>query len=453
MSQKILLKGLFAALLISLWGGIAMAEGHGHGNEKMDKIMEMLNAQAAEIAALKAQLAEAEEESEVLSTNVPQDPNAVGAAGSRWSPSQNKRRARASEWAERTSIGGYGELHYNNLNGENGASDTNKTDFHRLVLFVGHEFNDWARFASEIEFEHSWAGDGREGDVVIELAWLELDLSANHHFRAGADILPVGIMNLTHEPTTFYGVERNMVEAEIIPTTWTEAGAGLWGQLVPGLNYNIFAHTGLVVPTSGSSAMRVRSGRKKVANAKDQDIAILGRLSYTGVPGLEASVTIDYQADYTGTADSIDADAVLTEAHIDYKHASGLGLRALYARWDFGKDTSASFDPSKVGADTVEGWYVEPSFKFDMPTKLPGELGLFVRYHEWDERDGKNSYNLLTNSGTAKMFTKRDQFTIGANYWPTPNIVFKIDGQWEDSEGTPSSGNHDGLNLGMGFQF
>ena len=71
--------------------------------------------------------------------------------------------------------------------------------------------------------------------------------------------------------------------------------------------------------------MRVRSGRKKVANAKDQDIAILGRLSYTGVPGLEASVTIDYQADYTGTADSIDADAVLTEAHIDYKHASGLG--------------------------------------------------------------------------------------------------------------------------------
>jgi hypothetical protein len=51
------------------------------------------------------------------------------------------------------------------------------------------------------------------------------------------------------------------------------------------------------------------------------------------------------------------------------------------------------------------------------------------------------------------MFTKRDQFTIGANYWPTPNIVFKIDGQWEDSEGTPSSGNHDGLNLGMGFQF
>ena len=88
-----------------------------------------------------------------------------------------------------------------------------------------------------------------------------------------------------------------------------------------------------------------------------------------------------------------------------------------------------------------------------MPTTLPGELGLFVRYHEWDERDGKSSYNLVTNTGTAKMFTKRDQFTIGANYWPTPNIVFKIDGQWEDSEGSPSSGNHDGFNLGMGFQF
>jgi hypothetical protein len=446
------LTGLLTLLIIVLSGNISAADGHEI--KKIDEILEMLNAQATEIANRKEKLAEMEnQEATVLSTNVPQDPDAVGAAGSRWSPMAEKRRARASEWAERTSIGGYGELHYNNLNGEDGASDANKTDFHRLVLFVGHEFNDWSRFASEIEFEHSWAGDGREGDVVVELAWLELDITVNHHFRAGADILPIGIMNLTHEPNTFYGVERNMVETEVIPTTWTEAGVGLWGTLAPGLNYNVFAHTGLIVPTSGSNAMRVRSGRKKVANAQDQDIAILGRLSYTGVPGLEASVTFDYQADYTGTADSIEADAVMTEAHLDYKHSSGLALRALYARWDFGKDTSVSFDPSKVGADTIEGWYVEPSYKFDMPTKLPGELGIFVRYHEWDQHDGKSSYNLLTNEGAAKMFRKRDMLSIGANYWPSPNVVFKIDGQFEHSDGRPSSGTHDGLNLGMGFQF
>ena len=196
----------FAALFLVAGFGIT-ASAEGHGDDQLAKIMAMLKAQQAEIAELKAALDEATGESEdvTMTTNIPQGANAVGAAGSRWSPMSNKRKGKAASWAERTSIGGYGELHSNHTNGKDGStSDTDKTDFHRLVLFVGHEFNSWSRFASEIEFEHSWAGDGREGDVVVELAWLELDINANHHFRAGADILPVGIMNLTHEPTTFY---------------------------------------------------------------------------------------------------------------------------------------------------------------------------------------------------------------------------------------------------------
>ena len=81
--------------------------------------------------------------------------------------------------------------------------------------------------------------------------------------------------------------------------------------------------------------MRVRSARQKVANANDQDLAILGRLLYNAIPGLEVAFTFDYQADYTGTADNIDASAWLTEGHIDYQHSSGFAMRALYARWDF----------------------------------------------------------------------------------------------------------------------
>ena len=36
------------------------------------------------------------------------------------------------------SIGGYGELHYNNLDADDAASDVDMIDFHRFVLFVGH---------------------------------------------------------------------------------------------------------------------------------------------------------------------------------------------------------------------------------------------------------------------------------------------------------------------------
>ncbi len=382
-------------------------------------------------------------------TNVPQAPNSVGSAGGRWGPIAGRRRAIGGRWSDRTTLGGYGELHYNNLDDsaiafDGDPDDLDRVDLHRLVLFASHTFNDWMRFASEIEFEHTRTGEGQVGEVTIELAWLEMDLALRHHLRAGIDILPVGLLNLTHEPNTFYGVERNPIEAEIIPSTWTEATLALWGELAPGFAYNVYLHSGLTIPTSGSSAFRPRSGRQKVANADDQDVAVLGRLIYAGTPGLEIAVTFDYQADYTGTADRADADAWLFESHIDWRHNSGFGLRALYARWELGDHLSAGLDPKAVGADTLEGWYVEPAYRFSSASMFPGELGVFVRYHQWDQRNGL--------SGSAYRFEEYDQVNVGLNYWPHPQVVFKLDAQWQSADG-PVAVERDGFNLGVGYQF
>ena len=67
----------------------------------------------------------------------------------------------------KTTIGGYGEMHYNNLEGQNGAADKDEMDFHRFVLFFGHEFNDRLRFFSEFELEHALSGDGKDGEVEL----------------------------------------------------------------------------------------------------------------------------------------------------------------------------------------------------------------------------------------------------------------------------------------------
>ncbi|OUR68170.1 porin, partial [Cycloclasticus sp. 46_83_sub15_T18] len=122
-----------------------------------------------------------------------------------------------ADWADKTTIGGYGELHYNNLSGKGGASDKDAIDFHRFVLFFGHEFSDDIRFFSELELEHSIAGDGKDGEVELEQAYIDFDLNDQHTARAGLFLLPVGIINETHEPPTFYGTERNPVEKNIIP--------------------------------------------------------------------------------------------------------------------------------------------------------------------------------------------------------------------------------------------
>ena len=352
----------------------------------------------------------------------------------------------AASWAERTNIGGYGELHYNNLDddatrADGDADDLDRVDFHRFVLFVNHEFNDWLRFSSEVEIEHSVAGDGEPGEIELEQVWIEADLNQNHRLRAGLDILPIGLINVTHEPNTFYGVERNRVETEIIPSTWWEAGAALSGVVVPGLSYDLVLHSGLVIPTTGGNAFRPRSGRLKVAQADDQDLAFTGRLRYTAIPGLELALAGQYQADYTGTADNLDGSAFLLETHLDYRHSSGLALRALYARWALGDDDVQGLDPSSRDAETLAGWYVEPAYRFSAAHVMPGEFGIFGRYSRWDQRDQ-----------LGMMFQDFERFDVGMNYWPHPDVVFKFDAQWEDAD-DPVDRLLSGFNLGLGYRF
>ena len=80
------------------------------------------------------------------------------------------------------------------------------------------------------------------GEIELEQAYVEYDLTENHHAKAGVFLLPVGILNETHEPPTFYGVERNPVESNIIPTTWWAGGIAANGEIAPGWSYDIGVH-------------------------------------------------------------------------------------------------------------------------------------------------------------------------------------------------------------------
>ena len=104
---------------------------------------------------------------------------------------------------------------------------TKKLDAHRYVTFIGHEFNEWLMFNSEVELEHAYVKDGH-GAVELEQMYLEQNLGYmgydNTFIKYGIFLVPVGIINETHEPTTFYGVERNTVEKVLAANTWWEAG-------------------------------------------------------------------------------------------------------------------------------------------------------------------------------------------------------------------------------------
>lgn len=407
-------------------------------NQKLDTVLGQLAQAETKLKGTEQQLADTNAKVADTSAKVEATADAVDKQAS-----AGGTRTAASAWAEKTSVGGYGELHYNHLDNDGTGGDRNRTDFHRFVIYLNHEFNSWLRFGSELELEHVVASSEDPGEVELEQAWLEMDLNDKTRLRTGLDLLPIGITNVTHEPNTFYGVERNPVESEIIPTTWWEGGAAVSGEIRPGLSYDVVMHTGLAVPFTGDDAFRVREGRTEIAEADDHDVAFTGRLRYTGIAGLELAASGQYQADYTGTADAAEAAAYLVETHVDYRHQSGLGLRALYARWELGADRKHGLDPSSRGADHLQGWYIEPAYRFALARLLPvpGELGVFTRYARWDQVDGFGG-----------RFTTFERTSLGLNYWPVTQVVFKIEGQLESAKGRVNN-EFDGINLGLGYQF
>ncbi|MCB1610042.1 MAG: hypothetical protein KDI71_24045, partial [Xanthomonadales bacterium] len=310
------------------------------------------------------------------------------------------------------------ELHYN-------AGDADEIDFHRFVLFFNHEFSDRLRFNSELEIEHALAGDGEPGEVELEQAYIEYDLSPQLRAKGGLFLMPVGILNEVHEPNTFYGVERNPVESRIIPSTWWEAGAALTGEFGDGFGWDAAVHSGLA--TSAGANYAVRSGRQKVAEAIAKDAAFTARLKYTGIPGLRLSASFQHQQDVTQGADPSAGAARLFEAHAIWT-AGSFGLRALYARWDLD-----GAGPEAIGADVQDGFYIEPSYK------VSPNLGFFARYNEWDNRAGDSADSQWR------------QADIGVNYWPHANVVLKADYQFQDGPG--DNDGDDRLNLGIGYQF
>ncbi|NDV61613.1 porin [Puniceicoccales bacterium CK1056] len=323
-------------------------------------------------------------------------------------------------WWERTSIGGYGELHANFF-----EDASNEIDFHRFVLFVNHEFNDWITLYTELEVEHSVAGEGKNGEVELEQAFVRMDFTDTFSLDAGLFLMPVGLLNEIHEPNTFYGVERNNIEARLIPTTWWEAGVkGNW-RFENGLSIEAGITSGLDVDPSGV----IRSGRQKVSEAINESAGYVARVKYTGVPGLELGASLFYQDDLAQSYVE-EIEGLLSTAHVDYRKG-GFRLRALYARWDLNGTTSSE-------AEEQHGYYIEPSYRWTVDD-FYGDLGVYFRISDYEYFSGSLKENEI--------------YEIGINYWPVEYVVFKADIQDISESDQYNSKGDIAYNLGVGYQF
>lgn len=325
-----------------------------------------------------------------------------------------------------TSVNGYGEIHYNNTDPDDGSEGLERFDFHRFILEIGHEFTDDIRFYSELEFEHAVlepefdAANNEienEGELKLEQGYIEFDLSRDHRVQTGLFLMPVGIINESHEPPTFYGVERNQVESVLLPSTWAETGALFKGALGGGLSYDLGVHSGLNTP-----AGMIEEGVELAAKQPADSLAATGRLTYTGISGLELAGSTSYQDDLSqGTSADDAGSATLLTAHARY-NVAGFELTALGADW------RVDGNPASSDLESQTGGYLEASYK---PID---SVGVFVRRSQVD-----------TTSTV-------DRTLAGVNYWPHPDVVFKFDVVNQDDDASDAN-SFDGFNAGIGWQF
>ncbi len=343
------------------------------------------------------------------------------------------------------SLGGYGEMLYQNFEAE---SKNDQIDFLRFVLYTGYRFNDNFVLNAELEFEH--ASTGKDGEASVEFAYLDYLVNEAFNIRAGLMLVPVGLVNEFHEPTTFSSARRPDVETKLIPTTWRENGVGVFGD-VAGFSYKAYLLAGL--KGEEFSAAGIRSGRQGGSKSLAEDFGGVLRLDYTAISDFLVGGSVYYGESAQDLPFSL--TTTLADLHLDWKW-KGFSFRALgtVVELDGAGDLSAyqaakeelelsAFDP--VGERMV-GWYVEAGYDLFTVLRPGGEASLtpFVRYESYNTQDK------VPAGYTASGKNDVDVTTVGISYKPISEIVVKADYQIYD-DAADSLKNQ--WNLGLGYIF
>ncbi|MFQ3341476.1 MAG: hypothetical protein ACI9TK_001139 [Flavobacteriaceae bacterium] len=337
-------------------------------------------------------------------------------------------------------IGGYGEILYNkpqDLNAE--------IDVQRLVMLFGYKFDERVQFVTEIEFEHV-------KEVYIEQAFINYNLTNGLNIRAGLMLVPMGIINEFHEPTTFNGVERPNLDKNIIPTTWREIGIGVSGRFNGiSLRYQAYLFNGFLSHNGEGGILKgsngLRSGRQKGSESTMNHVNFAGKFDFYGVRGLRLGLS-----GYHGKTQAVDGQNQISGSEI------GISMWGIDGRYAYKKFTARSQYTIASLTDTelynkltgrdlgskIMGWYLEAAYNF-LPFKNKQRLDGFIRYENY------NTHHDVGEFTTKNSAFHRKEWTFGFSYHIAPGAVYKIDYQ---NKSTAISNSKKGqFNMGIGVWF
>jgi len=342
----------------------------------------------------------------------------------------------------RLGIGGYGEVHFNQPLTKN-QTDLGTLDVHRIVMFLGYNFSKKTQFVTEIEFEYA-------KELWIEQAFIQHRINKFVNFRAGLLLVPMGIINEYHEPTTFNGVERPVIDNKISLSTWREIGLGFSGTIMPAtIKYQIYLVGGLNgYDTKGifNGSAGLREGRQKGSKTYVSSPAVTGKLEYIGIRNLNIGISGYFgksqsklfgniQDDDAGLKTKADSSAVgIAMIGTDARYSfSGFELRGqiYYTSLSnteqyntFTKTPSANNDLGK----SMVGYYAEAGYNVFKPFQgIEKELVPFVRYEFYD------MHQSVDNITVENPLYKNTLITAGLTLRLNKKAVVKTDIQFVKS--------------------
>jgi hypothetical protein len=426
------------ALSLALVGSAASAQ-----TATETELARKLDQLAAELAAVKAQLAQIQKDRAappVAAAAPASGPTAAAAAAAAPTPTAGASNQPA------TVLTSYGEINYNR---PTRASENAQADIRRFVLGYQHRFDAKTKVVTELEIEHAVSSSSDPGEVEVEQAYIEHQFTPTWAARAGLFLIPAGLLNENHEPTSYYGVERNFVETAIIPSTWREGGVQIVGTFDNGLTVQGGITTSFDLTKWDAASTEGRESplgsiHQEMALAKARDLAAFGAVNWRGVPGLLLGGSL-----FTGNA-----------THGQATTQSRITLWDLHARWTPGRwdlstlysrgtiSNTAALNAPMVGNPTLipksfDGWYVQGAYK--VWSHEDYALAPFVR---WEQFNTARSFEDLGPGLTPDAGRTERVVTLGANFQITPQIVVKADYQrFRENKDLNR------VNLGLGWSF
>lgn len=336
-------------------------------------------------------------------------------------------------------IGGYGEVHYHQpLNAEKRSNGS--LDVHRMIMFLGYNFNSRTQFISEIEFEHV-------SEVYVEQAFLQHKVNNFMNLRGGLLLIPMGIINEYHEPTTFNGVERPLLDNKIAPSTWREIGVGFSGNIInASLKYQLYMVNGFN-GYNGAGILNgkngFRSGRQKGAESYISSPNFTGKVEYYALRGLNVGLsgyfgksqsTLYHGLDKSNAAATAKADSSVVGISMvgaDARYTlGGLQLRGQLYYTDISNTDQYNLFTAKSGVkndlgSAMMGYYVEAGYNvFKFWDNISTELIPFVRYENY------NTHYATSSEIVQNKAYDNNVITTGLSYKLAKGAVVKADMQF-----------------------